>query len=106
MARTEQPWLGAGPVQLGRPAALPAPDPEHRGAAALALPEGRLDRPVRGGPGGAPRARRAGAVGDDGPAPDRGLAGGTCRLAGGGPGGPPPPLSPGGGGPPPPPPPP
>src|SRR4051794_18462713 len=78
VSRPRRGRLGAGPLQLGRPAALPATGQEHRGAAALALPEGRLDRPVRGGPGGAPRARRAGAVGGDGPAPDRGVAGGTC----------------------------
>ena len=73
---------GADPLHLGYPAGLPAADEEHRGAVALALSEGRVDRPVRGGAGGAARARGAGPVGNDRPAPDRGMAGGARALAG------------------------
>ena len=67
----------------------PAAGQERRGTPALALPQGRLYRAVRGGPDRAPRARRAGAVGGDGPAPHRGLAGGARALAGTRPAGPP-----------------
>ncbi len=52
-----------------------------RGAAALALPRGRLDRAVRGGAGGAARPRGARPVRDDRAAPHGGLAGGARALA-------------------------
>ena len=70
------------PVHLGGAAGLSAPDQERRGAVALALPEGHLDRPVRGGAGGAARGRCARPVGDDRAPPDGCLAGRARALAG------------------------
>ena len=57
------------PLHLGGPAGLPAAHEERRGAAALAVPEGHLDRPVRGDAHGPAGAGRPGSVGDHDPAP-------------------------------------
>ena len=72
---------GADPVHLGGAAGLSAADEERRGAVALALPEGHLDRAVRGGLGSVARRRRAWPVGDDRATPDGRLAGRARALA-------------------------
>ena len=55
----------AHPLHLEGAAAVPAADEECRGTVALALPEGRFDRPVRGGADGALGPRRTWALGID-----------------------------------------
>src|SRR5688572_32094543 len=68
---------GTRPSGRSRPASAPS----RYAGVALALPEGRVDGPVRGGADRAARARGAGPVGDDRAPADRGLARGACALA-------------------------
>jgi hypothetical protein len=57
-----------------------APDQEHRGTAALAVSEGRVNGSVRGSPGGAARAGSTWPVGRDHSAAERELAGRARAL--------------------------